>query len=103
VSKPRSALPGGVLSRALARVLRAAFEESNLTQTALGEMIGVSQSQVSKYLLAKRAMNIDELDLMCTVLGLDIVAVVRTAKNDAVQNEVHRLSAFGKPQSEYPS
>jgi transcriptional regulator with XRE-family HTH domain len=88
------------LSRALARVLHAAFEDSNLTQTSLGEMIGVSQSQVSKYLLAKRAMNIDELDLICTVLGLDIVAVVEAAKNDAVQSEVHRLSAFGKPRSE---
>ena len=99
MSKPRSALPGGVLSRALARVLRAAFEESNLTQTSLGEMIGVSQSQVSKYLLGKKALNIDELDAICTILGLDIAAVIRVAKSDAVQIEVHRLSAFGKPQS----
>jgi transcriptional regulator with XRE-family HTH domain len=81
-------------------VLRAAFEESNLTQTSLGEMIGVSQSQVSKYLLAKRALNVDELDLMCTVLGLDIAAVVRTAKNDAVQREVQDASGRENPRSE---
>jgi transcriptional regulator with XRE-family HTH domain len=90
VSKPRSALPGGAFSRALARVLRDAFEESKLTQAALGQLIGgVSQSQVSKYLLAKRPVNVDELDAICAALGLDIVAVVRAAKKDEVQGEVH--------------
>lgn len=100
MSKPRSALPGGAFSRALAPVLRAAFEESKLTQAALGQMIGgVSQSQVSKYLLAKRPINADELDAMCTALGLDIVAVVAEAKNDQVQGEVQPPRSAENPRS----
>jgi transcriptional regulator with XRE-family HTH domain len=51
-------------------------------------MIGVSQSQISKYLLANRALNVDELDAICSALGLDVVAVVREAKDGQVQDEV---------------
>lgn len=99
MSKPRATLPGGPFSRSLAAVLSVAFEESRLTQAALGERLGVSQSQMSKYLRAERPMNADEIDAVCTALGLDIGAVMHAAKIGEVQKEVHGRQERINPRS----
>lgn len=77
----RASRPGGPFARAVAAILKAAFEESKMTQTALGAVIEQSQSQMSKYLAGDRPLNLDEFDALCTTLGLDPVEVVRMARN----------------------
>ena len=71
--------PPGALSQAVAAILADAFAESGLSQRALGEAAGISQSQMSKYLRGERPMLIDDLDKVCFVLGLSIVDVVGRA------------------------
>ena len=80
--RARATLPGGPFSRSVAAVIRVAFEESKLTQAALGDAIGQSQSQMSKYLTGERSLNLDEFAELCSVLGLDPVEVVREALAD---------------------
>ncbi len=45
--------------------------------------MGISQSQISKYLRAERVLDIDQLDALCFALGLNIVTVVREAEHAA--------------------
>ncbi|HEY9266135.1 MAG TPA: helix-turn-helix transcriptional regulator [Microbacterium sp.] len=68
------------LSRLIAEALDRAFLESGMTQEQVGEASGISQSQVSKYLRGVRVPDVDQLDALCDALGLDIAAVVATAK-----------------------
>jgi transcriptional regulator with XRE-family HTH domain len=77
----RASRPGGPFSRAVAAILKAAFDESKMTQTALGALIGQSQSQMSKYLAGDRPLNLDEFVTLCDALGLDPVQVVHKAEN----------------------
>lgn len=77
----RASRPGGPASRAVAAILKRAFEESRLTQTALGAVIDQSQSQMSKYLAGERALNVDEFVAICEVLQLDPVEVLGAALN----------------------
>ena len=71
----------GPLSRAISALLDSERETQGLTQTALGAISGISQSQVSKLLRAERVFTVDDLDRLCTALGLDIVDVVRAASS----------------------
>lgn len=50
-----------------------------MTQFELGGMVGVSQSQVSKYLRGARVPDIDLLHALCAALGLDTATVVADA------------------------
>jgi Helix-turn-helix. len=77
----RATRPGGPFSRAVAAILKAAFDDSKMTQTALGAVIDQSQSQMSKYLAGDRALNLDEFAALCDALGLDPEAVVHKAEN----------------------
>ena len=76
----------GPLSPHIAAILERERDDQGLSQTALGAMAGISQSQISKYLRAERVLTIDRLDALCTALGLDIVDVVR----EAVQTRARR-------------
>jgi transcriptional regulator with XRE-family HTH domain len=75
--------PPGPLSRAVAAIVADAFTESGLSQRALGEATGISQSQMSKYLRGERSMLLDDLDEVCFALGLSIVDVVERAARAA--------------------
>lgn len=63
----------------MASILDAARTEAGMTSTELGVRSGISQSQMSKLLRAERVLTVEQLDVVCTVLGLDIVNVVRAA------------------------
>lgn len=71
------------MSIAVASVLQSEVKArkgtEKLTQRALADAVHVSQSQMSKYLRGERSLNIDELDAICTRLGLSIVDVVSRA------------------------
>ena len=67
----------------MAAILKRAFHQTDVTQEALGAAVGVSQSQVSKFLRGERVLNVDQLDTFCFALGLNIVHVVREAARSA--------------------
>jgi DNA-binding Xre family transcriptional regulator len=70
-------------------ILSDAFAASEFTsQTALGKVAGISQSQLSKHLRGERPLTIDELDALCMALHLSIVDVVRRA--DYASPDRHR-------------
>jgi len=71
--------PPGPLSRAIANILSDALGDAGIGQTELGEVVGISQSQLSKLLRAERALTIDELDRLCTALALDLIDVITRA------------------------
>ncbi|WP_120338147.1 helix-turn-helix domain-containing protein [Cryobacterium soli] len=73
----------GPLSIAIAEILKQALAEAGASQRRLGATVGISQSQISKYLRAERVLDIDQLDALCFALGLNIVTVVREAEHAA--------------------
>lgn len=71
--------PPGPLTGAIAAVLYDAFLESLLTQAQLGAHVGIPQSMVSEYLRGKRVLDIELLDRLCRILGVEIVNVITVA------------------------
>ena len=82
VSSGRVTEPGP-LTVAVAAILKRSFHQTDVTQETLGAAVGVSQSQMSKYLRGERVLDIDQLDAFCFALGLNIVDVVREAVRSA--------------------
>jgi transcriptional regulator with XRE-family HTH domain len=77
----------GQLTRNIAAQLRRASEAAGLSQTQVGEAIGQSQSQTSKYLRGEVVLDVEELNALCDFLGLDILAVVANAKDPRTHGE----------------
>ena len=75
----------GPLSRAIAHILGDAFALTGGHQETLGELAGISQSQLSKYLRGERVMTVEELEALCRALDLDLVEVVREGKRLVVE------------------
>lgn len=42
-------------------------------------MVGISESQIGKFLRVDRVLNIEQLASICRALGLDLIDVVREA------------------------
>ena len=74
--KPRP----GALSVAIAGILNQALRDTGASQRELGATVGISQSQISKYLRGERVLDVDQLDAICFALGLNIVTVVSAAE-----------------------
>jgi transcriptional regulator with XRE-family HTH domain len=70
----------GQLTRNIAAQLRSASEAAGLSQAQVGEAIGQSQSQTSKYLRGEVVLDVEELNALCDFLGLDILTVLANAK-----------------------
>jgi len=52
-----------------------------ISQQTAGDHIGVSQQQMSRYLLGKTAMDVDEIQGLCDLLGLDFFQLMRDAQD----------------------
>ena len=78
----RQTNPSYLTSRIASR-LRGRISQGNVTQGELAEVVGISQSQISKLLRGTRVFNVDELDAVCQALGLDAGEVVATAYSEA--------------------
>lgn len=65
--------PVGEWTRAIAGILLATFDAQNHRQRQFAITAGISQSQLSKYLRGVKSPNIDELEMLCTLMGLDLV------------------------------
>lgn len=72
-----------VTERAIAAVLDAALERQGMTQTELGDAVGISQPQVSKILSGLKPMTMSEMLNMCKALGLVASEVLEQAEGEA--------------------
>lgn len=72
--------PAGPLARSVAAILKDALKDADVSQERAGEAIGESQSQVSKYLRGDLALNVDQIQVLCDMLGLDFYRLMRDAE-----------------------
>lgn len=70
----------GAFGLAVATILRNEMEDQGLTQAQLGEMVNLSQQQVSAYLRGDKGMMIDEAFEICMALGLTPLEVLAIAQ-----------------------
>jgi transcriptional regulator with XRE-family HTH domain len=69
----------GPLTREVAGIIRGLMARYNVSQTELAEVVGVSQSQLSKMTRGIRDISIDQLDLMCEAFTIEIQDVLEEA------------------------
>lgn len=78
----------GALSEALAGILRAQIARKRLLQSEVAAAAGMSQAQLSGVLNAKKHIDIEQLDKLCWVIGLDFWKVVEEADKETVDRQV---------------
>ncbi|WP_176786921.1 helix-turn-helix domain-containing protein [Microbacterium sp. cf332] len=66
----------GPLSHHVARLLAAEISRRGLRQTDIAAAAGMSSSQLSRVLSAKKVFTIDQLDSVCRAVGVPIAQVV---------------------------
>ncbi len=69
----------GALSRALSVILSQEAEEQGLSGRTLAAMVHMSQPQMAGHLRGDVVLNVEELQAVCSALGLDLVDVVHDA------------------------
>lgn len=94
------------LTKRIASRLRGRVSQGNVTQVELSEVVGISQSQLSKLLRGVRVFDVDELDAVCQALGLEAGEVVATAYAEATdtwmyENLTHILDEIGDRPDSY--
>jgi transcriptional regulator with XRE-family HTH domain len=72
--------PPGALGKAVADILYREVTEQGLTQAALAEMVGLSQTQIGAYLGGTRFITLDEAWDICQALGLTFSEVAVEAE-----------------------
>lgn len=76
----------GTLSLVVTRVIRDVAEDLYLSQAELGRRSGVPQSTISRAYKGTQAFTIDQLDALCSVLGVSLAAVVDEAQKRLGKN-----------------
>ena len=76
--RPMSTVPGP-LTKEIAGIIKGRMSRYNVGQTEMAKYVGVDQSQLSKMIRGMRHINIDQLEVMCTVLGVEIDKVMDEA------------------------
>ncbi|GAT73597.1 helix-turn-helix protein [Microbacterium sp. HM58-2] len=67
------------LSQHVGRILTDAIYAQTLAQARVATDAGLSASQLSRALSGKKVFTLDQLDAVCSVLGLDLIAVIAAA------------------------
>ncbi len=78
------------ITQEIAAILREKQGRERLSQRKIADASGLSQSQVSKYLAAKKSMTLEELEAVCAALGLawdgvlnDALAAIASRPSDS--------------------
>ncbi|GLU88888.1 helix-turn-helix transcriptional regulator [Agromyces sp. NBRC 114283] len=67
------------LATLVATVVRNYAEETYVSQAELSRKSGVSQPHISNVFTGKSVFSIDQLDAICSALGLKVTAVIHEA------------------------
>lgn len=70
------------LGETVANLIRISMDSQGIKQDALAGLSGLSQPTISRILNKKKAMPVDELDMMCKALGLVTSALVKQAEDE---------------------
>ncbi|MCK2031230.1 helix-turn-helix domain-containing protein [Microbacterium galbinum] len=60
-------------------LLSEAIAERGLAQARVADEAGISPSQLSRVLTGKKVFTLDQLDAVCSVIGVDLIDVVAAA------------------------
>lgn len=71
--------PAGSLSKAVAAILSTEVAAQGVSQRQLGEMVDISQGQISQYLRGERSLLIDEFEDISVALGFTATEVLDLA------------------------
>ncbi|KPG25854.1 helix-turn-helix domain-containing protein [Mycobacteroides immunogenum] len=85
-------MPEVPLARAVSAVLRGQVAKARAEQRDLARQLGLSKYQVGRLLTGKTVMGIDDADMLCAALGIDLLAVLREAMDDTPERPRRRLS-----------
>lgn len=80
----------GVLSEALGEILRAQIARKKLRQADIAAAMGISQTQLSGVLNAKKHVDIEQLDKLCWVIGLTFWQVAEEADKLAQHRQLSK-------------
>lgn len=75
-------MPEAPLARAVSAVLRGRIAKARAEQIDIARQLGMSKYQVGRLVTGKTVMGIDDADMLCTALGIDLLAVLREAMDD---------------------
>lgn len=84
--------------KAVARQLSARRGHQGITQQELSDGTSISQSQLSKQLRGLRAIDLDDLEAICRVLRVDMVAVIEEAEKEVLEGDMLRVRRVRKKQ-----
>ena len=94
--------PPGALSHEMAAILRGKMGHDKITAQALADAVGMSRTQVSGVLSAKKHVDVEQLDRICFSLGLELEEVLAEADHAAADRHAEpswnatRLSPIGE-------
>lgn len=81
----------GAFGKAVARHLQARRAHQQITQQQLSTETEISQSQLSKQLRGLRAISIDEFELICAALNIEMEDILRLAEDEMTNEKVTQL------------
>jgi transcriptional regulator with XRE-family HTH domain len=68
------------LQEHLRKHVRATVKSRQITQSGLGELVGMKQSHISNFLLSKRGLSFEGMDAILKVLGLDVADLLSMSR-----------------------
>lgn len=68
----------------IGEIIQDNLEMKNMTQSELGEKLGLSQKAISKYVTGKSLPSIDTLEKICSVLDVNITSFFNLNLNNAL-------------------
>lgn len=83
----------GTLSREVAAILRAQMARRKILQTQVADATGISQTQLSGILGARKHVDLEQLDEICYALGLSFREVI--AEADMESSSRHAEATWG--------
>ena len=72
------------MTREIAGILKGRMARFSVGQAEMAKYVGVDQSQLSKMIRGIKPINIDQLEVMCIVLGIDFDEVIDEAWKQVV-------------------
>lgn len=65
----------------LGNIIESRLQIMNMTQSQLGDQLGLNQRTISQYVRGKSMPSLETLAKMCNILDIDIAYILETEKN----------------------
>lgn len=71
----------GDIMKNLGNIIESRLQIMNMTQSQLGDQLGLNQRTISQYVRGKSMPSLETLAKMCNILDIDIAYILETEKN----------------------